>query len=406
MRATRVALLTNIPAPYRVPVYDRLAAELGDNFRVLYLAPTEPNRQWQLPELKHEHRYLKGVTIKGGLASTLLRRQEVDRDDVIIHLKLGVIRELRAFKPDIVITAGFSLPMLAGWLYALGAHAPHIVFSDGWRISEEGLSWAHRLVRRIVASTSAGFVGASRKTIELYRSYGASDNLFLSPLCVDNEQFLARRAEASDRSYDLVFAGRLIAKKMPLFFTDVVARLAHERRTVSAIVIGDGPLRRSMEERLNGLGNVRVTFTGNLQQQDLPQAYSKGKVFCFPTLHDAWGMVANEACAAGLPVLTCARAGSADELVAHGENGYVLPLDVDIWAEHAQRLISDDALRTRMGASSVRRVADYNFEAAASGLLKAIDACLALTASHRFTPPLASSPHRASRTAPPLRKAE
>ena len=58
MRAARVALLTNIPAPYRVPVYDRLAAELGDNFRVLYLAPTEPNRQWQLPELKHEHRYL------------------------------------------------------------------------------------------------------------------------------------------------------------------------------------------------------------------------------------------------------------------------------------------------------------------------------------------------------------
>lgn len=376
MRATRVALLTNIPAPYRVPVYDRLAAELGDNFRVLYLAPTEPNRQWQLPELKHEHRYLKGITIKGGLARTLLRRQKTDRDDSIIHLKLGVVRELHAFKPEVVLTAGFSLPMLAGWLYALATHAPHIVFSDGWRISEDRLSWAHRLIRRVVLSTSDGFVGASRKSIELYRTYGVSDNLFLSPLCIDNERFLIRGAEASDRPYDLVFAGRLIAAKMPLFFADVVARLARERRTVSAIVIGDGPLRRSMEDRLSGLGNVRVTFTGNLQQQDLPDAYSKGKVFCFPTLSDAWGVVVNEACAARLPVLTCARAGSADELVVHGENGYVLPLDVDTWAHHAQRLIDDHALCTRMGASSAQRVVDYNFDAAASGLLSAIDACV------------------------------
>lgn len=384
MTAARVALLTNIPAPYRVPVYDRLAAKLGDNFRVLYLAPTESNRQWQLPDLKHEHRYLKGVTIAGRLAGTLLRRQKADHDDVIIHLKLGVIRELRAFKPDVVLTAGFSLPMLAGWLYALGAHAPHIMFSDGWRVSEQGLSWAHRWIRRVVVSTSDGFVGASRKTIELYRSYGASHNLFLSPLCVDNERFLIPGGGARDRPYDLVFAGRLIDKKMPMFFADVVARLARKRRAVSAIVIGDGPLRRSMEERLNGLDNVRVTFTGNLQQQDLPDAYSKGKVFCFPTLHDAWGLVANEACAAGLPVLTCARAGSAEELVAHGENGYVLALDAELWADHAQQLISDDALRMTMGASSLRRVADYNFGAAASGLLKAIDACLELAGSRRM----------------------
>jgi glycosyltransferase involved in cell wall biosynthesis len=375
MRATRVALLTNIPAPYRVPVYDRMAAELGENLRVLYLSPTEPNRQWQVPELKHDHRYLKGITLKGRLASTLLHRHNIDRDDSMIHFKLGVVRELHAFRPDVVLTSGFSLPMLAGWLYALGAQVPHIVFSDAWRVSEERLSGIHRLIRRIVVPTSDGFVGASRKSIELYRSYGASDNLFLSPLCIDNECFLARGAGASERPYDLVFAGRLIALKMPLFFADVVARLARERRTVSAIVIGDGPLRRSMEERLNGLGNVRVTFTGNLQPQDLPDAYAKGKVLCFPTQSDAWGVVANEACAAGLPVLTSPRAGSAGELVVHGENGYVLPLDVDLWAHHAQRIISDDVLCARMRASAVRRVADYNFDAAASGLLKAIEAC-------------------------------
>ena len=85
----------------------------------------------------------------------------------------------------------------------------------------------------------------------------------------------------------------------------------------------------------------------------------------------AWGVVANEACASGMPVITCANAGCAGELVVHGRNGYVIDLDVERWAAHAQLLLDDAALLAEVGAQSTRSVRDYTFTAAANGILAA-----------------------------------
>lgn len=51
----RLALVTNIPTPYRVPVFDRVAAAPGIALRVLYAALREPDRDWDLPPLRHDH---------------------------------------------------------------------------------------------------------------------------------------------------------------------------------------------------------------------------------------------------------------------------------------------------------------------------------------------------------------
>jgi glycosyltransferase involved in cell wall biosynthesis len=198
-------------------------------------------------------------------------------------------------------------------------------------------------------------------------------NLFKAPLGVDNAQFAAAAVPLSERPFDLVFAGNLIDGKLPLFFADVVARVARRRGRVSALVIGDGELRGEMERTLRQ-ARVEATFTGFLQQAELPAAYARGKIFCFPTRIDAWGVVANEACASGMPVITCANAGCAGELVMHDRNGYVIDLDAELWAIHAQRLLDDAALLAESGAQSTRAVSSYTFAAAAEGFLAA---CLA-----------------------------
>jgi glycosyltransferase involved in cell wall biosynthesis len=87
-------------------------------------------------------------------------------------------------------------------------------------------------------------------------------------------------------------------------------------------------------------------------------------------------VVANEACAAGLPVLVSPHAGVAGELVVDGKNGYVCALDTAIWAEHAATLLQDDALRTRFAQQSLHQVGSYRFELAAQGI---VDACRAAT---------------------------
>jgi putative transposase len=53
---------------------------------------------------------------------------------------------------------------------------------------------------------------------------------------------------------------------------------------------------------------------GYFSQNELPYYYALTRVFLFPTLLDPWGVVANEACAAGVPVITCSNAGAAGDL--------------------------------------------------------------------------------------------
>lgn len=350
----RVALFTNIPAPYRVPVYDRLARAL-DSFKVFYLAPNEANRGWRVPELAHDHEFLRGRTIRVS--------------DRFVHTNRGVVSALRRFAPNVVITGGLNPAMLAAWAYTQATRARHIALADTWLGAEPQLSMAHRVLRRTVYGRSQAFIGASEKTLDFFRHYGARENLFKAPLGVDNDAFM--RA-AGNRRYDLVFAGNLVERKQPVFFARVASGVSARRGKLNVLVIGDGELHAEMERAFRVNGDVK--FTGFLQQDELPAAYAQGKVFCFPTLADPWGVVANEACAAGLPVVTSPNAGVADELVVADSNGYVLPLEEEVWADRISALLDDSSLLAQMSAASRERVKDYSFDAAADGFLAAIEA--------------------------------
>lgn len=354
----RIAMLVNIPAPYRVPVYDRVAARLGSAFRVIYMAGREADRRWDIPPMQHEHVFLRGITIT-----------HKARD---IHFRTGVWRELTRHRPHVIATGGFNPPMLAAWLYARISGAAHVTMTDGWIGSEAHLSSLHRRIRRRVYATSSAFVGASEKSLELYRSYGVRDHLVRVPLGIDNDAFARASQPLAERPYDLVFAGNLIPRKLPLFFVDVIAELAKLRSRVSVLVIGDGELRQPMTDALARLRGVHATFTGFLQQRELPDAYARGKVLCFPTANDPWGVVANEACASGMPVITCSNAGCADELVRHEENGYVLALDPTAWAARCSALLDDAGRLEAMGRRSAELVRPYSHDDAAEAMLAAL----------------------------------
>jgi hypothetical protein len=113
----RLALVTNIPAPYRVPVFDRVAATPGIALRVLYGALREPDRDWDLPPLQHEHVLLPGrVVTRGGRH---------------IHVNPAVWRELQRFAPQVVLTTGYNPTHLAAFVYARTHGAAHVAMTDG-----------------------------------------------------------------------------------------------------------------------------------------------------------------------------------------------------------------------------------------------------------------------------------
>src|SRR5262249_32896590 len=117
---------------------------------------------------------------------------------------------------------------------------------------------------------------------------------------------------------------------------------------------------------------AEIVFFGQASQEQLPALYALAKVFLFPTTQDAWGIVANEASAAGLPVIVSPAAGAAGELVVDGVNGHVLDLDVDAWATAAARLLGDEERWQRFSERASAQAKCFTFEAAARGIADAV----------------------------------
>ncbi|MGE5452598.1 MAG: glycosyltransferase family 4 protein [Acidobacteriota bacterium] len=362
-QAIRVAMVTNIPAPYRIPVYERLAADPDLDLHLVYCSGAEPDRAWQLQGGQFAKVFLKERfwTVKGRF----------------IHFNPDVWTALRRIRPQVVVTTGYNPTHLLAFLYA-GLHgAAHVVMTDGTQVSEAGYSWAHRLVRRVVFAGSAAFVGASQGAMALFAQYGVpAGRTFKSHLCADN--VLYERAAVVPKRYDLLFSGRMVGIKNPFFVLDVARALAARlKRRVSVAFLGSGDLQPELKARAEALASeLEVSFPGFIQQADLPDYYGAARVFLFPTSWDPWGVVANEACAAGVPVLVTPQAGVSGDLIVDGDNGWILPLDVSTWAQRCEQLLTDPDLYARLSRQARQRVQPFNFDAAASGLKAAV--CLAV----------------------------
>lgn len=359
----RVAVLSNAPVPYRTPMWARVAQQL--DLQMVYC--TEP---WVDPALQEQGRGY-GVHMLGGASWTGARR--------FLHADLGVWRLLSRLAPDVVVTTGFIPTFLLGQLWAAAHGRPHAVMSDGSWHQEQGLSPLHQRLRGWVYPRAAALVGASAGTLRVFRHHGApAQRCFLAPLCVDNEGFAAAAARQASREVDLLFCGRLVPHKQPLMALDIAAGVARRlARRVRLRVLGDGPLREALLEAAARMPElVELQWLGYRSQAELPALYAGAGLLLFPTRWEPWGLVANEACAAGVPVLVSEEAGCADDLVLDGVNGRVLPQRLDEWVDATCTLLEDEPLRRRLGAAAQARVQQgWTFEHAAQGFVQAM-ACV------------------------------
>lgn len=154
------------------------------------------------------------------------------------------------------------------------------------------------------------------------------------------------------------FVGRLVLEKGLDVVADVAARLAEAGVAHRFLVVGDGPARGWLEERLPG-----AVFAGFLTGHDLGRAYASMDLFLNPSTTETFGNVTLEAMACGLPVVA-AQATGAMSLVSDGENGLLVgPGDAAGFAAAVARIIGDAALRSGMGADGARRALAYDWDA-------------------------------------------
>ena len=157
--------------------------------------------------------------------------------------------------------------------------------------------------------------------------------VFNSPHAVDNIFFAqaARRRTRESRaaarasfglrpdSFVVLFAGKLVAKKRPL---DAIRAIAQVEGS-ELLVAGSGPLEAACRDESSRRG-AAVRFAGFLNQQQLLNAYTAADCLIVPSDgRETWGLVVNEALAAGLPVVVSDRVGCQPDLVIEGETGAI-----------------------------------------------------------------------------------
>jgi glycosyltransferase involved in cell wall biosynthesis len=372
----RVVIITEIIAPYRIPVFNALAQHHGIDLHVIFLAENDrTQRQWLV--YKDEIRFSYQV-----LPSW---RRRVGRQSLLLNW--GAETALRRAAPDFILCGGYNY--VASWQSMSWARRNRVPFAlwaeSTTRDFRGGHAWIEFLKMKFLGRCDS-FVVPGKSSIEYLRSYGVPEEMiFAAPNAVDT-QFFAERAEVVRRDAAMhrealhlparffLFAGRLVPEKGVFDLLRAYGALASDvRKEMGLVFVGDGAARSALLQHAAAIRPGAIHFVGFAQREDLATYYALADALVFPTHTDPWGLVVNEAMACGLPVISSAAAGCVADLVESGWNGHVVPAgDVGQLAAAMGDLARDADLRSLMGQRSRERIQQYSPEACAAGMANAV----------------------------------
>ena len=373
----RLVILTEIIAPYRIPVFNALAARGDFDLHVIFFSENDPSlRQWQVykDEIRFQYEVLPSW------------RQRLGRYNILLNR--GVRPALNRIKPEVILCGGYNY--LASWTAARWARAhqvPVLLWSES---SAMDLRRGYALVEFLKArflNLCAAFVVPGKSSLNYLKDLGVAEHrVFTAPNAVDVALF-SRAAEAARRTESAVrarhslpsryflYVGRLVQAKGVFDLMEAYARLSPEvRSAVGLVFVGDGSDRAELAAGAATIVPGTIQFLGFVHRDELPEVYGLADGFIFPTWSDPWGLVVNEAIACSLPVISTSVAGCTLDLVREGWNGFVVPpRDPAQLAAAMGRLAGDSVLRMKMGSRS-REGAEANSPTAwADGLVKAVE---------------------------------
>lgn len=382
----RLAILTSHPIQYQAPLFRALARRL--ELEVLFAHRQSPAQQaaagfgtafdWDVDLLEgYPSRFL----------ANRARRPGVDHFRGCDTPEVGAIIERGRF--DAVLVTGWHL--LCYWQAIRASQrlgTPVLVRGDSHLGSPRSL--AKRLVKaglhRWLIRQFDGFLYVGTRNRDYLLHYGArAERLFFTPHFVDNAWFRTRAAAAAPARAAfraqlgigadqrvILFAGRLVPFKRPADIIRATALLAAgEAPDVRLVVAGTGPLQADLE-RLAIASRAPVTFAGFRNQSELPACYDLADVLVLSsTGSETWGLVVNEAMAAGTPVVVSEAVGCAPDLV-DGRTGRTVPHgDVPALAGAILATLGSKH-EPAVQAALAAKMSTYSVETAVDGVLRAL----------------------------------
>jgi glycosyltransferase involved in cell wall biosynthesis len=304
---------------------------------------------------------------------------------------LAITRALDRDRPDAVGIVGYARPesmAAARWCRRNGRTA--ILMSESQAIDRPRAWWKEMIKTRRVRLFDAAVVGGPRHRDYLVDLGMPDDRIALGYNAVDNA-FYRERADSWRARTDgreglptapfFLAVCRFVPEKNLLRLIEAFARYREEARAEGRwdlVLCGDGPGAALIEGAIARSGHAgAIHRPGFLQAEALTRWYAHAGAFVLPSLSEPWGLVANEAASAGLPLLVSERAGCAPTLVPEPEGttgARFDPTDVEEMTEKLVRMAAmPDEARRAMGRRAAELVDRWGPGRFAEGTLEALE---------------------------------
>lgn len=356
-----VAFVFNVVTPYRAHLNRRIQDELKFVHPIFCYTHQYADQPWDEANLREKNSFLFG---SGETANEKISLRYLNQS----WKKGGSITKiLEGYKPTAIFISGYADPVLLRlfvWAWIKGI--PFFIIGDSnvYGDSARGFKLLlKRIYLKFLLRAASAALPCGTAGVAYFNSYGPPKKLFLCPYEPDYEQL--SRAQTFCKSYEaepiilnserrrFVVCARLEKLKRIDLAITAFCRLADDRPDWDLIIVGGGTLRKSLESMVPSRLRGRVIFTGFIGDQSVIfSIYSRSHILLVTSEYEPWGVVVNEALAAGMAVVASHITGAAIDLIQHGVNGFRFQSgDADELEGFMQEASSTETLH-RLSASS------------------------------------------------------
>ncbi len=395
-RSVRLAYVVSHPIQYQAPLLRRLAQEPDIELTVLFGSDLSTRSYqdrgfgvevtWDTPLLEgYRSRFLPPLYDPGTVTATTPISRSLLR--ALCHSD-----GTPAF--DAVWVHGYASVNSLRAIFAAGSLGiPVLLRAESWlgdRPRSRAKLLAKQQLLRGLRHVITAVLPIGSQNAAYWRTYfGDTMPQFPVPYAVDNAFFRNRSASAhavlSQLRAELrlepgrpvvLFASKLQERKRAGDLLEAFHRACGSAALACRpylVIVGEGEERARLQAQAAAAGLADIRFAGFRNQTELPSFFALADLFVLPSRHEPWGLIVNEAMAAGCPVIVSSEVGAAADLVQDGVTGFVFPAgDIDALTATLVEALADPARSTQMGAAASRRIASWDFEADVRGLRAAL----------------------------------
>jgi len=336
LASERIAVLTNVPNHYRVPLWNALSERLrerGAELRIFFtIGPAAATRHWvRHAEIEFDHSFVR--IGPGGLPLDLARR-------------------LREFAPTLVLAGGFSVATLGALRFAREAGAVFGIWSGDTHRQASARGVLRRHERKWVLNRTDFAIAYGSLAVEYLRALAPQLPVVIGR---NSAPILTEPAVGSNGStVELLSVGQAIPRKGLDLLIGAVRSLDRDL-PCRLTIVGGGPELPDLIAR--GGGDGRIRLLGAVESDRVLACYREADAFLFPSRSDVFGLVLVEALGSGLPTITSAAPAGVFDLAVGGRNCMVVDSPTPAsWAEGIGELVMGPGLRATLGEMGRRTV--------------------------------------------------